>query len=103
MAIDKDKDPRADWPEWARQHFPTPGDNAAIAAWQPIITTHALAMCVLCVATTRVEGCWAAYCNAVPGMCHRDEQDEVLRHGDKLREDIARALFPSFAGIPYGD
>jgi hypothetical protein len=44
---------------------------------------------------------WCAYCDAVNGMNHDNEEAEVLRHGSKLSEKIASVLFPFFAGIPY--
>jgi len=69
--------------------------------WTPTIRMHALAMKVLVVAKTRVEGTWAAYCDAVPGYDHNAEYDAVLANGDKLMEEIARVLFPMFDDIPY--
>lgn len=68
---------------------------------QPVPMLHELASRVICVAHARIEGTWSAYCDAVPGIRHRDEMEEVFRHGSKLRENIARALFPQFDGIPY--
>jgi hypothetical protein len=68
--------------------------------WTPEITIKALAMRVLAVATTRVEGAWCAYIDAVPGQRHRDEYQAVLDHGEKLREDIARVMFPRI-DLPY--
>ncbi|KKK66155.1 hypothetical protein LCGC14_2264450 [marine sediment metagenome] len=69
--------------------------------WTPMIRTHALASKVLVVAQTRIEGTWAAYCDAVPGDNHGIEREAVLARGDKLIEEIARVLFPEFADIPY--
>lgn len=63
---------------------------------------RALAMQVLCVATTRHDG-WAAYCDSVPGFDHSVEFGGVLKHGDKMPEPVALALFPEFAGVPYAD
>jgi len=80
----------ADW----QAHFAT-------KPFIPLFLRRALAMRVLCVATTREEGAWAAYCDAVPGYDHQAEEDAVLRHGDKLPEPVARALFPHFEGVPY--
>ena len=88
---------RKDWPEWARVHYPIDDFDG----WTPITSKHALARKVLCVAKTRIEGSWAAYCDAVPGIDHSREMAEVLRAGDKLGERIARHLFPQFDGIPY--
>lgn len=39
-------------------------------------------------------GEWAAYCDAVPGMHHSQEYQEVLDHGDVLPEAVANELFP---------
>jgi len=97
---DMTNDPRNDWPDWAHEHFPKQGDSKA---WKPLIVRHALAMRVLCVATTRIEGTWIAYCDAVPSLNHKHEEQEVLDHGDMLREDVALKLFPGFAGIPYAN
>ena len=72
-----------------------------IEDWTPTIRTHALARRVLVVARTRIEGKWAAYCDAVPGDNHKLEVDEVLKRGDKMPEYIARVLFPEFDDIPY--
>lgn len=67
----------------------------------PTIRLHALAMRVLTVAKTRIEGSWAAYIDSVPGECHEGEAEDVLRHGDKLPENVARILFPEFTDLPY--
>jgi len=56
---------------------------------------------VLVVAKPRVEGTWKAYIDAVPGMDHPEEVEEVLRQGVKVPERIARAAFPSFDDTPY--
>jgi len=69
----------------------------------PRVRRHALATRVLAVATTRAEGTWTAYIDAVPGEDHRVEQYAVLLHGTKLSEEIARVLFPSFDDVPYAD
>ena len=69
--------------------------------WKPVIRRVALHWDVLCVARTRIEGKWAAYCGAVPGKNHDDEQADVLRQGGKLPSAFARVLFPQFDGIPY--
>ena len=70
-------------------------------AWSPTIHVHALAREVLVVACTRIEGTWAAYCGAVPGHNHDIEHNAVLANGDKLMEDVARVLFPTFDDLPY--
>ena len=71
--------------------------------WKPTVCLHALASKVLVVAKTRVEGTWAAYCDAVPGDNHEAESISVLENGDKLMEEVARVLFPEFKDIPYAD
>jgi hypothetical protein len=76
-------------------HFADPNN------FQPYRRMHALSMRVLVVATSRVEGAWCAYCDAVPGMTHSNEYQDVLDHGDKLGEEVARAMFPEFEGVPY--
>lgn len=81
--------------------FPTNREEAW--DWKPTLAMRALAVRVLAVARTRVEGKWAAYIDAVPGECHEDECDAVLRRGDKPPEAVARALFPMFDGVPYAD
>ena len=93
MALDdNDKMPR-----WAQDHFKNPNPET----WTPVVTRRALARRVLAIARTRIEGSWAAYIDAVPGINHELEQDEVLHNGEKLMEETARSLFPSFNEIPY--
>lgn len=86
-------------PEPWCNHFPKSSEEAR--AWKPWTDYRALHSQVLVVATTRVEGMWAAYCRSVPGMNHVNESAEVLRTGDKVDEQVARALFPQFEGVPY--
>ena len=69
--------------------------------WSPYIRTCSLASKVLVVAKTRIEGTWAAYCDAVPGNNHDIERLAVLENGDKLTEEVARVLFPMFDDLPY--
>jgi len=69
--------------------------------WHPIVRNRVLAMYVLAVAQTRIEGAWAAYIDAVPGQNLNQETQEVLDIGNKLPENIAKVLFPYFDGIPY--
>lgn len=69
--------------------------------WTPMVRVHPLASKVLAVAATRVEGTWAAYCDAVPGINHHSEAGAVLTSGDKLMEEVARVLFPGFDEVPY--
>ena len=86
-------------PEPLRSHFPKTVEEAR--EFKRHVTVCALASRVLVVATTRIECAWCAYCDAVPGENHRREMDDVLRHGVKLNEKIARVLFPQFEGVPY--
>ena len=82
-------------PEQWVDHFSNPKE------FKHYVRLHALAMRVLAVAHTRIEGTWCAYINAVPGQDHSGEYQEVLRHGDKLAEKIALQLFPELEGVPY--
>ena len=86
-------------PEPWHSHFPK--SPAEARDWTAFHDHKALSRCVMAVARTRVECKWAAYIDAVPGMNHDNEYAAVLDHGDKLREDIARAIFPQFEGVPY--
>lgn len=86
-------------PEWAEAHFPKSPEDAAL--WQPLRFHSALHQRVLCVAQTRIEGTWCAYCRDVPGHNHVNEVSLVLRDGDKMSEEVALVLFPHMAGIPY--
>ena len=82
-----------------RSHFPKSVEEAN--AWLPHEERIALSSRVLVVATTRIECTWSAYCDSVIGHNHSEEWQEVLRHGDKLIEEIARAIFPHFKDVPY--
>ena len=82
-----------------RSHFPKTVEEAR--EFVPHVHVHALACNVLVVARTRIECAWAAYCDAVPGENHDRECQAVLDQGSKLGENIARALFPQFNGVPY--
>jgi hypothetical protein len=80
-----------------------PEQHSEAEAWKPTVLRYAFAMHVLAVATTRVEGTWKAYCDAVDGMDHDVEQSGVLHTGAVLAERIAREVFPQFAEIPYAE
>lgn len=82
-------------------NFEFPETPYEASVWKKQCRHRALAKNVLCVATTRVEGKWCAYCDAVPGERHVAEWYAVLRNGAKLPEGIALAVFPEFDGIPY--
>jgi hypothetical protein len=75
----------------------------ATRPFRPFARHVALATRVLTVATSRVEGTWSAYVDAVPGYDHDREACDVAFHGDKLPEGVARALYPEFEGVTYGD
>ena len=66
-----------------------------------IINWKALDIKVLVVAVKRVEGYWCAYIKDTPGDSHERELERVLAWGSKLSEEIARAIFPIYAEIPY--
>jgi len=78
-----------------------PKSTAEAKTWRPTIRRRALNMRVLVAARTRIEFAWAAYIKDVPGVNHDDEVEEVLRHGSKLDERLARVLFPEFRDVPY--
>jgi hypothetical protein len=65
-------------------------------------TTHraALAKRVLAVAVLYADGRWRAYVDAVRGHDHAKEYPAVVATGIKLREGVARAMFPNLRG-PY--
>lgn len=80
-------------------YFPESKEEAK--QWKHVVRIHALHQNVLCVAHTRIEGTWCAYCGPVLGIRHSEEHQDVLEHGDKLSEKIALAIFLDFEGIPY--
>lgn len=71
--------------------------------WEPAIFHRALSMRVLVVAVPRIECAWSAYIDAVPGINHTEEYQQVRESGTKLNEDLARLLFPIFDDVPYAD
>lgn len=81
--------------------FPESGNNAEFKHWKPTIRMFPLHETVLCVAQTRVEGTWKAYCRAVLGHNHDVEATVVLLLGNQMPENTARTLFPEFKGVPY--
>lgn len=64
------------------------------------VTIRAIASRVLAVAVPTVNG-WKAYVDAVPGVDHRNEWQQVERIGVTMDEPLARALFPEFEEIAY--
>lgn len=79
----------------------SPTTREEALGWTPTVRIVALARDVLVVARTRIEGRWKAYCAAVPGKNHDHEWQAVLDQGCPLRKEIARAIFPVFADLPY--
>ncbi len=79
--------------------FPETPEEAE--GWSHIVRRLPLHMKVLCVAHTRIEGTWRAYCAPVPGERHEDEMQFVFDWGEAIPERIALAMFPDFKGIPY--
>jgi len=79
--------------------FPENEEEAEL--WKPAVHVAALAGTVLCVATTRIEGKWKAYCDSVPGKNHDEEWQKVKYDGCGLLPEVARAIFPVFKDIPY--
>lgn len=86
-------------PEPLRSHFPKSIEEAEV--FTPMQRYRALSSRVLVVAQTRVHCAWAAYCDAVPGINHREELSSVVSRGAKLDENVARLLFPEFDEVPY--
>lgn len=72
-------------------------------SWEAVRARVTLATKVMVVARTRIEGKWIAYCDAVPGIDHDSEEDEVFNTGTTLPESIARKLFPMFDGLKYAE
>lgn len=59
---------------------------------------YVLARRVMAVASYDEEvGDWAAYIDAVSGMCHDDEMQAVVDHGLKLPKRLAEVMFPALA------
>jgi hypothetical protein len=83
--------------------FQFPETSEEVSAWKPLVIWRPLARRVLAVATTRRDGKWRAYCDAVPGRNHDDETELVLYQGCPLPRDVARALFPGLSKLAYGE
>ncbi len=77
-------------------HFPEDSKE-----FERFVLNYPLHINCLVAATTRVEGSWSAYCAPVKGWDHKEEAKGVLQHGDKVPQELARALFPYFDGLPY--
>ena len=46
-------------------------------------------------------GDWRCYIAGVSGISHDREYVEVLKHGDRVQENVARALFSRFDALTY--
>jgi len=79
----------------------SPNCHEAAQRWRPVVVRRALHSKVLVVATTRIEGAWAAYCLPVAGRNHDDEATAWRTDGSKVSERVARALFFEFENLPY--
>ena len=79
--------------------FPETEEEARL--WKPTIRVEALGTRVLAVAVTRIEGKWKAYIGAVPGHDHDNEWQAVRVDGRALMKEVACAVFPEVAEIPY--
>ena len=56
---------------------------------------------VMCLAKTRIEGRWCAYCFPVPGKNHDKEEYLWKTEGAKLSKKLAENMFPEFKELPY--
>ena len=83
--------------------FPNPENQSECRGWEPQVAVFALSSKVLAVANTRVEGCWKAYIDAVPGKNHDEEWKDVRGRGVALPHEIAKVIFPGFAAIRYSN
>lgn len=81
--------------------FEFPEHYNEVEDWRTIYIRRMLHSQVMCLAKTRIEGEWAAYCFPVPGMNHEEEECFWEEKGDKLPEAYARVIFPEFEGVPY--
>ena len=63
---------------------------------------HPLSSTVLAVAVAWPEaGDFKVYLDSVPGFSHPGEVIEVIKHGEKQPEHIARAIFHWLDGLTY--
>ena len=86
-------------PDHWKCHFPRNSRDAQ--KFEAAVFHTALSVNVLAVARTRIEGAWAAYIGVANSYRHEDDRDSILNYGAKLREPVARAIFPMFKGVPY--
>lgn len=81
--------------------FNFPETKEELINWKCITKRYMLHRCVMCLARTRVEGTWNAYCFPVPGQNHDTEEYLWKTEGVKLPEQVAKIMFPSFDKVPY--
>ena len=67
----------------------------------PRITHAWLAPKVLAVATTRIDGTWAAYVDSVTGQTGRLDIEAVLDHGATLNKAVASVMFPGYEHLEW--
>ena len=83
-------------------NFAFPETRDEVECWEPAVRVHWLARDVIAVAKARVEGAWACYIRAAPSIYNEQRSNvAALYDGDKQPENIARAIFPEFEGVPY--
>jgi hypothetical protein len=68
---------------------------------EPYLFYNQMGSRVLMVAVPGECGDWAAYCDAVRGICHANEWQTVAKRGDKIPKKWATFLFPQFDPAKY--
>lgn len=68
---------------------------------EEIIDYRVLDRQVIVVAVEGAIGDWAAYIGAVKGDNHDHEYEQIAKTGNKVSEEIARAIFPAIKGLHY--
>jgi hypothetical protein len=81
--------------------FVFPSDPLEAKEWKPTFHRRMLHRHVMCLAKTRIEGRWNAYCFPVPCKNHDEEEYLWETEGVKIPEQVASVLFPMFSGVPY--
>lgn len=69
--------------------------------WKKEFRREMLHNSVMVLAVTRIEGAWKAYCFPVEGRDHDLEMGFWKYSGQQISENVARAIFPYFEGVPY--
>lgn len=69
--------------------------------FQPIFDSERLAPVIMAAAKTSKLGTWACWIGIVLGKDETLDLRSVLNNGVKLKEGIARAIFPRFKSFPY--